>query len=147
MTSRHVIRSAAALAAMAVTSLLVAGNEPGCGGGCFGDLNYDSTVDAADLNDILGNFGSPGCGDMNDDDIVDAFDLALFLSVWGPCEGGACPAGPDGDCCSAHFGPGCSDSICCGAICALDSYCCDATWDALCVTQAQANSACACVAP
>ncbi len=39
----------------------------------------------------------------------------------------------------AHATPGCNDFACCAAICAVDAFCCDSSWDALCVNRAEAT--------
>ena len=38
-----------------------------------------------------------------------------------------------GDCCEPQRTPGCDDETVTTCVCALDSYCCDNSWDALCV--------------
>ncbi len=51
---------------------------------CFADVNDDNTVDLADLNIILGNFGSTTSnGDTNFDGVVDLADLNRVLSEFG----------------------------------------------------------------
>lgn len=57
---------------------------------CLGDLNFDGSVNSADLTVFLGQFGSvvqAGTGsDLNADAIVNTLDLTLFLSRFGsPC--------------------------------------------------------------
>ena len=54
---------------------------------CPGDLNGDWTVTAADLAELLGDWGPcPDCpADFNGDGVVNAFDLAILLGAWGPC--------------------------------------------------------------
>jgi outer membrane protein assembly factor BamB len=51
---------------------------------CFADVNDDNTVDLADLNIILGNFGNttPN-GDTNFDGVVDLADLNRVLNEFG----------------------------------------------------------------
>jgi hypothetical protein len=63
-----------------------------CGGdGCFGDLNEDLMVDAADIGLLLSAWGScgkagPGCfADLNEDGVVDGTDIGLILGAWGVC--------------------------------------------------------------
>ena len=41
-----------------------------------------------------------------------------------------------GDCVEAHGEPGCEQSECEATVCALDSFCCDTAWDAICVNEA-----------
>jgi hypothetical protein len=48
-----------------------------------------------------------------------------------------CGAAEAGDCLVAHASPACADGDCCGAVCAVDDYCCAVAWDALCVEAAQ----------
>lgn len=45
----------------------------------------------------------------------------------------ACGDPFSGPCKVVHVRPGCEDVLCCGAVCALDEFCCDITWDAACV--------------
>jgi hypothetical protein len=52
-----------------------------------------------------------------------------------------CPPPPPqcpgvGSCCAPHGTPGCDNTSCCNAVCAVDSFCCDAEWDEVCVSQA-----------
>ena len=55
---------------------------------CPPDLNTDGEVNAADLAQLLGNWGpNPGHpADFNGDDVVNAADLAQLLGAWGPCD-------------------------------------------------------------
>jgi hypothetical protein len=52
-----------------------------------------------------------------------------------------------GDCCTAHETVGCSDLAVTKCVCAMDSFCCEVSWDNLCVQEAkeQCNAKCACV--
>ncbi len=56
-------------------------------GGCPWDLDGSGSVGAADLLDLLFNWGPcPGCAaDFDGDDIVGASDLLAMLFNWGPC--------------------------------------------------------------
>jgi hypothetical protein len=64
-------------------------------GTCWGDANYDWTVDVLDLLAVIGAWGN--CGlcreDLNHDGSVGVDDLLLVLDDWGPCEW----QWPDGD--------------------------------------------------
>ncbi|MBL9118332.1 MAG: hypothetical protein JNL80_00275 [Phycisphaerae bacterium] len=42
------------------------------------------------------------------------------------------------DCCIAGVGPGCSDSECCNAVCAVDFFCCSVEWDGNCASESAA---------
>ena len=53
---------------------------------CPGDANGDGVVNFADLNLVLGEFGSTGqglAGDVNDDGVVNFADLNLVLGAFG----------------------------------------------------------------
>ncbi len=54
---------------------------------CLADFNNDGAVNAADLAQLLGNWGPCDCcpADLDGDGNVGAFDLALLLGSWGPC--------------------------------------------------------------
>ena len=49
---------------------------------------------------------------------------------------GSCGDASAGDCGAINNSPGCNDVACCSAVCAADSFCCDETWDSLCVDSA-----------
>ncbi len=55
--------------------------------------------------------------------------VAANEAVAGPCPG-------PGDCCVANETPGCDDTHCCNAICAIDPFCCDNFWDGICADEA-----------
>jgi hypothetical protein len=55
------------------------------------------------------------------------------------CAGVVCVpiCGPGaGDCFSSNGTPGCEDVDCCNAVCAIDPFCCDVTWDGICAGEA-----------
>ncbi len=70
-----------------------------CGGTCPADLNGNGVVNAADLAQLLGAWGNPGCdsdddgvsdivpccADLNGNGVVNAADLAQLLGAWGTC--------------------------------------------------------------
>jgi len=73
---------------------------------CIGDINGDGIVDAADLAELLGAWGTSDEGaDLNNDGIVNAVDLAILLGAWGPCGTGASqhPSREAGALIAAHF--------------------------------------------
>ena len=41
------------------------------------------------------------------------------------------------NCCFANGTPGCDDRDCEGEVCALDAFCCDTSWDAVCAAVAE----------
>ncbi len=52
----------------------------------------------------------------------------------------AAQCGSGGSCYETH-GPGCNDADCCNAVCALDPFCCNNSWDSICVSEANQNCA------
>lgn len=46
-----------------------------------------------------------------------------------------CGVEESGLCEAPHFGPYCSSACCCELICAVDPFCCQVRWDAICVEQ------------
>lgn len=46
-----------------------------------------------------------------------------------------CPTSSQ-DCCTAGSGAGCANAGCCNAVCAVDPFCCNSQWDAICANQA-----------
>jgi hypothetical protein len=59
---------------------------------------------------------------------------------------GTCPTGcpGDGSCCEANDTAGCDNEECCDSVCQLDPFCCDVSWDNICVSGAEMNDACGC---
>ena len=53
-----------------------------------------------------------------------------------PADGAAQGCGGGESCCIEHGDPGCSDVLCCSAVCEGDPFCCDSNWDDLCVADA-----------
>lgn len=90
--------------------------------------------------------GTPGCSDATCcttvcELIPPCCDLAWDLlcadqafELCGPPSVCSDPAA--GDCCAVDGTAGCNDPACCQVICAVDEYCCDFEWDALCVVAA-----------
>ncbi len=54
---------------------------------CHADINFDRTVDSADLAHLLAGWGSAGPADLDGLGEVDSGDLALLLAAWGACPG------------------------------------------------------------
>ncbi|MFM7261860.1 MAG: hypothetical protein ACKO3W_14795 [bacterium] len=52
-----------------------------------------------------------------------------------------------GSCFAIHVTPGCADAVCCGAICAVDPFCCSTEWDVVCRQQANDTPACGAPSP
>ena len=52
-----------------------------------------------------------------------------------PEDCGACPG--QGNCCETQDGPGCNDPTVQACVCAEDSFCCEFTWDQICVNEVE----------
>ncbi len=63
-------------------------------------------------------------------------DYDTKISVY--CSDCPAPAPPDSDCCQSNGVPGCEDQACEQAVCAIDTFCCDVAWDAICASEALA---------
>ncbi|HMN95393.1 MAG TPA: hypothetical protein PKC43_04180 [Phycisphaerales bacterium] len=95
--------------------------------------------------------GTPGCSDAACCQAVCAIDLFCCTMSWDGscvqfaqalpepcgCEPDPEPCPGDGCCTAAHAGPGCDDESCCGAVCAIDPFCCASAWDAACAALAR----------
>jgi hypothetical protein len=94
--------------------------------------------------------GTPGCSDEACCNAVCAIDPFCCTTAWdsicageaatecpGLCNvGGPCDPGNPNDCCVANGTPGCGDVTCCEAVCAIDPFCCDTSWDGICAGEA-----------
>ncbi len=95
-------------------------------GGCPGDCCYDN--------------GSPGCEATDCQSCVCQLDLECCTGPWdAECVALAasecvdtCECEEQSDCCSPDPGPGCSEAACEECVCALDSFCCEASFDVVC---------------
>lgn len=93
-------------------------------------------------NSIAGTLADGAC--CTDDDVCSVLsvdDCFLVSDIWlGPdttCEMDTCDLTPSsGDCCDAHGGTGCNDSECETTVCETYGFCCDVTWDLICVDYA-----------
>jgi hypothetical protein len=123
---------------------------PDCAEDLFPVGAGDGVVGAGDLGQLLSKWGPcPGCCEDlapvgSPDGVVGAADLGQLLSQWGPCDtGGLCPPSKN-DCCVANGTPGCADTACCEAVCAIDAFCCDTAWDSICAGEAADTPICNC---
>jgi hypothetical protein len=90
--------------------------------------------------------GGPGCTDEVCCNLVCGLDSFCCATAWdgicvseanANCRGGVTPCDdPNNHPCDVTGGPGCSDHDCCTTVCALDSFCCQVAWDAICVNEA-----------
>lgn len=68
--------------------LVISGDVSEAGVACYGDVNGDGTVNFADLNVVLSQFGTSGAGlqgDIDGDGTVGFSDLNIVLSNFGQC--------------------------------------------------------------
>ncbi len=49
---------------------------------------------------------------------------------------GGCGQPGAGSCTEAHASSGCNNSECCAIVCAIDTFCCNFSWDSICVDEA-----------
>ncbi|MCA9291071.1 MAG: hypothetical protein KDA25_08080, partial [Phycisphaerales bacterium] len=90
--------------------------------------------------------GTPGCDDVECCQTVCAVDPFCCDTEWDQlcadqaaelCGGGGEACGPgSGSCGEPNGTPGCDDVECCMTVCAVDPFCCDTEWDAICVDEA-----------
>ena len=94
--------------------------------------------------------GTPGCDDAECCAAVCAIESACCDVIWdslcvdiaaSSCGGGGGVCGDvnSGDCYTDTGTPGCDNQECCELICALDPFCCETSWDAICATAATEN--------
>lgn len=60
---------------------------------------------------------------------------AAFMGSFAEAQCGVNPS----SCCFANTGRGCNEPSCCQEVCAIDPFCCNTRWDAMCASRAQAN--------
>lgn len=105
----------------ALTLVACSDDAPGCG------VQSRTLFTAAAGQQFLvrvGGHGAEGCGSL----VVSALTCAT------------CP--PSSHSCFTVGGPGCADTDCCLAVCAVSPFCCTAAWDTLCIVQADELTAC-----
>ncbi len=83
------------------------------------------------------------CCDVEWDGLC-ALDAITNANAGGVCAGVSdCPGAPvSGSCCQTggNGSPGCEDAACEAAVCAIDLFCCDISWDGVCATLAVDNA-------
>lgn len=65
--------------------LCVAAAQKLCITFCAGDIDASGAVDAADLANILANWGLAGSTDLDNDGTTGSADLSILLGAWGTC--------------------------------------------------------------
>ncbi len=115
----------------ALEALLSCAQNPTCDsaeGSCFA-VHATPGCDQPGCCSLVCNVAPDCCGlewDMN------CVDVAGQV-----CESIGCGSEVSGDCFEAHESPFCNDTECCTAVCNVDSFCCDESWDSVCVSEAQ----------
>ncbi len=137
------------------------GECPYCGDGLCNTADENCLTCAEDCGACAGDCcltnNTAGC----DDDVLSAcvciFDVFCCTTAWdidcvaaaysgcgceSMCDNGVCE--PDEDCTScaedcgeANGTPACGDADCTAAVCAIDPFCCDNSWDSICAGEAQ----------
>ena len=64
-----------------------------------------------------------------------SWDSLCVNRAWDLCRN----CGPGAGSCFATHGPGCEDITCCSTVCTADPFCCDTSWDSVCVQRAEAS--------
>ncbi|MBL9118999.1 MAG: hypothetical protein JNL80_03690 [Phycisphaerae bacterium] len=62
-------------------------------------------------------------------------DISKLAFLPGVGERSIATCGSGGSCFSTH-GPGCDDETCCNQVCTIDTFCCNNSWDSICVNEA-----------
>jgi len=94
--------------------------------------------------------GEPGCSDVACCKAVCDFDPFCCFTNWDQqcIAAAALLCSPPDPCASADHGcftpggPGCTEIKCCQLVCAVDPFCCEASWDQNCVKQAGVGCEC-----
>lgn len=123
--------------------------DPFCCEGMWDDTCAGQALDMCDADSLCPGqedchtvHSSPGC--VNDGCCADVCDemLSCCQGEWTQeCVDLAlefCPCGAPGaeSCAAVHESEGCDDQTCCERLCSIDSFCCFAAWDDICVAQA-----------
>ncbi|NUN13918.1 MAG: hypothetical protein HUU55_09835 [Myxococcales bacterium] len=143
----------------------VCGLDPFCCDTAWDDICVEeASVDCNDDCNCDGGTGpgsaccepgdAAGCGDATcegcvcvvDDFCCDvAWDQTCADVALGECtESCICEPGGDGPCCAASEAPGCVDAACETCVCTLDTFCCDTSWDDICVDEATVDCGAEC---
>ncbi len=110
------------------------------------ELDADTCSSTMGEGDCCENNGSPGCDDAAIQACACGIDSFCCDTTWdgicvgiasndcdAPCDGGSTGGSMNEDCCTAQDTPGCTDPAIEACVCALDPFCCDNTWDPMCV--------------
>ncbi|MCP4835098.1 MAG: hypothetical protein GY895_10085 [Phycisphaera sp.] len=113
-------------------------------GATLGGDGFPSCGDP-EAGSCLEDNGTPGCADLLCCESVCDFDAFCCDTAWDStcvdlaltlCGGDSgCGDPASGGCDVPNGSPGCDDLDCCNAVCEIDPYCCDTTWDSICVSE------------
>ncbi len=114
-----------------------ANNTPGCDDGsvqnCVCELD-DYCCDVAWDFTCASEVESFGCGDcIGGTNCGDG--ICAPGETCGTCPGDCGPCTGSGSCCEPHEGPGCENATIQACVCKKDSFCCEYTWDDVCVEE------------
>ena len=103
----------------------------------------DSDEDCPCFGPCLEAHSNPGCEDEACCTAVCQLDVLCCTAAWDSacaslagtvcCGSARCGDVCSGPCDQVHFGPYCEDAYCCAAVCEIDTTCCTANWDEVCV--------------
>ena len=109
-------------------------------------VNLCSDCGEGSAGDCFVSHPAPSCNDGSCCTLVCAADPFCCTTSWDAlCVSGAielCPNCGDaetGSCYLVHAGRFCDNATCCDAVCAVDAYCCNVSWDYLCANAAVAS--------
>ncbi len=111
---------------------------------CVGEAEDLCTCGGSDTGSCFSSNGTPYCNDTACCSIVCAIDSYCCSVSWDSiCANEAndfclgCGGVSAGDCFVSNGTVGCNDESCCNAVCAVDDFCCDTSWDSICADEAQ----------
>jgi hypothetical protein len=118
----------------------------GCGlpsaGSCFSSSASPGCDNAPCCADVCA--ADPFCCEGRWDGECVALAIKLSENPRSGCFGALpqCGAFAAGDCCGDNGTPNCNNPACCAAVCKIDSFCCDSSWDATCAALARSQPQC-----
>jgi hypothetical protein len=116
-----------------------------CALGCSNNLCVEQCFTQAATDSLVATQGlyscviDNGCLDLPTTAEFDACLLQFCQTELDVCS--------DGTCCGFNAGAGCTQSACSTCVCAQDPFCCETSWDAICVQQAATDCGASCGCP
>jgi hypothetical protein len=122
-----------------------------CGDGLCngGETSVTCPADCAATGDCCAANPTPGCNVLAIQNCVCALDPFCCSVQWdagcaAEVEGFGCGVCDVGDCCTAHGWPGCTVAAIQNCVCPLDPWCCNTSWDGICVNNVDAFGCATC---